>query len=441
MKGTLGLAIAAFGAWLGTAGAAAAATSGPDIQTWETDNGVPVLFVSADAVPMVDVKLVFDAGSAREDGPEGVAQLTSRLLEAGTDELDEDAVAREFESLGARFSTGSGRERGSVSLRSLSDPDHLEPAVKLMADVVTAPAFPEAAFERERRRMQVNLRRELQSPGGVASRAFMEAVYGDHPYGRHPDGTQESLGDIEREAVIDFHERYYTAANALIAIVGDLDRERAEALAEEAVAGLPEGEAPAALPEASGTAEHEEQRHTFPANQSHVMFGQPAIARDDPDYYALTVGNHALGGSGLTSILTREVRNKRGLSYHASSSFVPLRARGPFLVNLQTANAQVDEALEVARETIAEYRAEGPSEDDLELARENLIGGFPMRIDTNSEILDELITIGFHDLPLDTLDRYTEEVEAVDQEMIRDAFQRHLDPETFASVVVGGEAE
>jgi zinc protease len=166
--------------------------------------------------------------------------------------------------------------------------------------------------------------------------------------------------------------------------------------------------------------------------------GQPGMRRGDPDYFPLYVGNHILGGSGLVSILMDEVRERRGLSYSAYSYFAPMAERGPMIMGLQTKNAQADAARTVMRDTLERFVEQGPTQTELEAAVKNITGGFPLRIASNSKIVQYLALIGFYDLPLDYLDRFTDRVSAVTAEQIRDAYRRRVHPDRLAVVMVGG---
>jgi zinc protease len=411
----------------------------PAIQTWYTGNGARVLFVPAPELPMVDVEISFDAGSARDGGASGLSQLTASLLNEGAGGLSADQLAARLEGLGAQLGIDSGRDAAQVSLRSLSDPAVLQPAVELFAKVVAEPAFGEAAFRRVLEQMRVSLRHDLQSPSGVAQRAFYRAVFGDHPYATPPGGTEESLSKLTREQVRAFHRRYYVARNAVVAIVGDLRRDVAEALAERVAGGLPAGEAPPPLPPVKHLGEARTVRIKHPSKQSHVLMGQPGMHRGDPDYFALYLANHILGGGGLVSRLSDEVREKRGLSYSIYSYFAPMRRNGPFVVGLQTRNDQVGEAIRVVRETVEKYRASGPDEEEYKAHRDNVTGGFPLRIDSNRKILGYLSMIGLYGLPLDYLDTFVGRIEALDREGVAEAFRRRVDPARWVTVIVGGE--
>jgi zinc protease len=177
----------------------------------------------------------------------------------------------------------------------------------------------------------------------------------------------------------------------------------------------------------------------FPSSQSHVIMGHPGITRTDPDYFPLYVGNYILGGSGLVSRLSVEVREKRGMSYSVFSDVIPLRVPGVFLMGLQTRNGQRVEAAGLARTTLENFRRDGPNEAELQAAKKNITGGFPLRLDSNRKITDQVATIAFYGLPLDYLDEFPLRVEAVTAQQIRDAFQRRIDPNRMATVIVGGK--
>lgn len=414
------------------------AAAGPKIESWQTPNGARVLFVAAPDLPMVDVRVVFDAGSARDGGQPGLASLTNELLTEGAGPWSADELAVRVDSVGASLGKDALRDMAYVSLRSLTEPKALDVAVDALAAVVAAPRFEPADVERLRNARIVSLRQQEQSAGSVASKAFYRTLYGDHPYATDPDGTPESVAAITREALQGFHSRYYVASNAVVAIVGALDRAQAEALARRVMAGVPAGERPAkvAEPRAPAPGEHPT---AFPSTQTHIYLGQLGMARHDPDYFPLLVGNHVLGSSGLVSLLGEEVRNKRGLSYSVYSGLLPMRQTGPFMAVAQTKNSQTAEALAVIRQTIAGFIADGPTAKDLDEAKRNLTGGFPLRIASNGKIVEQLAVIGFYDYPLDWLDTYVAKVDAVTIEQVRDAFRRRIDPNGMIAIVVGGD--
>jgi zinc protease len=286
--------------------------------------------------------------------------------------------------------------------------------------------------------MLTGLQHELQDPGEIASRAFYSAIYGAHPYGIPSTGTEQSVRAITRQDVLEFYRRYYVGRNAVVAIVGAVSRGEAEAMAEAAVGRLSEGEAAPALPAVPSLDEAKILHLDHPSSQTHLLMGEPGMRRGDPDYLPLYVGNHILGGSGLVSRISDEVREKRGLSYSAYSYFVPMRVEGPFTLGLQTRNENSTEALQVLRQTLDRYVEEGPTDEELLAAKKNITGGFPLNVDSNSDILGYIAMIGFYGLPLDYLDTFNERVEAVTASQIHDAFARRIHPERMATVTVGG---
>ncbi len=426
---------------LGLIAVAQPAGATPKIEHWTQKNGVRVYFVAARDLPMVAMNLVFDAGSARDPRQRnGLSMLTSHLLQEGTGDLDTDAVAVAFEGLGAEFGAGSSRETTSVSLRSLSDPKLLEPAVDLFARLVATPSFPAASLERERARALLGLRQAEQSPGGVASKTFFARLYAGHPYALPPEGDEAGIKAVTREDLLAFHARYYVGRNAVLSIVGDLSARDARRIAARLTDRLPAGEAAAPL---AGVAEvfpraRVEVAVNHPSTQTHVLIGEVGMRRNDPDYYPLYLGNFILGGSGFQSRLVKEVRDKRGLSYSAYSYFQPMREPGPFLLGFQTKNSQRQEAISVARRALADFTEQGPTPEELIAAKKNITGGFPMNIDSNRKIADYLTVIGFYGLPRTYLDDFIPRIEAVTASQIRDAFRRRVHPEHMLTVTVGG---
>lgn len=411
--------------------------AGPDIQSWNTANGARVLFVAAPDLPMVDVRVVFDAGSARDGELAGLSDMTNSLLNDGAGSWDADQIAQRLEEVGAELGLGAEQDMAWVSIRTLTEQQALERSVELISTIVAKPTFESDDLERTRKSMQTALRLEEQKPGSVAKKAFFRALYRAHPYAIPGEGTQSSLAAINRDDLLAFHQRYYVARNAVVAIVGALNRAQAEQLAERVSAGLAPGEPASALPPVASLAEKHTESLQFPSSQSHILMGQPGMHRGDPDYFVLYVGNHILGGSGLVSQLTNEVREKRGLSYSVYSYFAPLRRDGPFLAAAQTQNSKVQEAMKVMRETLRKFIEQGPTEDELTAAKQNITGGFPLRIASNSNIVEYLAMIGFYQLPLDYLDVFVDRINAVSREQIHETFRRRLDLDRFVTVVVG----
>jgi zinc protease len=255
-------------------------------------------------------------------------------------------------------------------------------------------------------------------------------------------GEVETVAALTRDDIAAFHRAHYVAERAVVAITGDVSREEAAAIAESLTSGMPKaGAAPADLPAVPEPGEGRVQWVPHHATQSHIMSGLPGIRRGDPDYFPLYVGNHVLGGGGFVSRITEEVRTKRGLAYSAYSYFTPLLREGPFVVGMQTKSEQARDALDVLRQTLSDFVTKGPSEKELTLAKRNIVGGFPLRIDSNRKIHEYIGFIGFYRLPLTYLDDFVKNVERVTVEDVRRAFQRTVRLEKLTTVVVGQSPE
>ena len=421
------------------------AQAGIPIQHWQ-QAGVPVYLVESPAVPMVDVQVDFDAGSRRDPAAQAglasaMAGMTAKGLSAVNDApaLDENALGEAWADLGAAFGASAGGDRLSYTLRSLTYPDLLARAVALAARQLAEPAFPEAVWARERARLAAAIREANTRPATVAARAFNQAVYGMHPYGQ--EMTEETLARITVADMQALHARAVRACQARVSLVGAITRAQAEALVTQLLARLPTDGCAVqpAVPEVQPLAAAVQRRIAFDSAQAHVLIGQPGFTRADPDFFALTVGNYILGGGGFVSRLTTEVREKRGLSYSVYSYFAPGLHAGAFTVGLQTRPDQAAQAVQVAQDVVRRFVAEGPSAAELQAAKDNLIGGFALRIDSNRKLLDNVANIAWHGLPLDYLDTWTQQVAQVTLADIQAAFARKLQPERMVTVVVGGQ--
>lgn len=415
------------------------AAASPKIQQWTLNNGARVYFVEAPELPMLQIRAVFDAGSSRDPVDKaGLGRQTGAMLGEGTGKLGADDIASQFENLGTEFGAGIDRDMATVSLRSLSDASLLEPALDLFSRILSAPSFPAQSFERIRAQALVALQKDMQSPEAIAEKAFYRALYGDHSYAHDPMGDESSLKAITREDLIAHHRRYYVGANAWLVIVGNASSQQAHKIAEQVIGQLPAGHAATPIPLVRSLGAPQKKQITFAATQTHVLLGQPGMRRGDPDYFPLYVGNHVLGGGGLVSRLSTEVREKQGLSYSVYSYFLPLRKEGPFIIGLQTKNTQRDQALKIARRTLSDFVAKGPTQAELSAAKKNITGGFPLRIDSNAKIAEYLAVIAFYDLPLTYLDDFIPRIEAVTVAQVRDAFRRRVHPDQMVTVTVGG---
>jgi len=411
------------------------------IQQWQATSGARVYFVENHDLPMLDVSVEFPAGSGYDQrAKSGVASMTQRLLTSGAEGMSEDDVSRQLADIGAQLGGRLDADRAGLSVRTLSSEAERRRAIDIVARSLRAPSFPAEVLNREKVRLVGSLKEADTKPETIVSRTFYRLAYRDHPYALRSSGEVESVEGITREDLLAFYRSHYAARYAVVALIGDVTRAQAEEIAEELTRGLPEasGKEPE-LPPVDPLAQAATRTVPHPAAQAHILIGSPGVARADPDYIALYVGNFVLGGGGFVSRITEEVRQKRGLAYSASSYFYPLLRKGPFVISMQTRSDQAGEALKVARATLAAFMKNGPTAEELEGAKRNIVDGFPLRIDSNRKIHEHLALIGFYRLPLDYLEDFVQRVERVSAAEIRDAFRRHVDPSRMVTVVVAGD--
>ena len=409
----------------------------PDIQTWETDNGVTVLFVESVSLPMLDIQVTFDAGGARDGELSGLASLTNGLLVEGSDGLTAQEVAERFESVGAQISIDSLRDMAIVGVRSLTDERYLNVVIDTFKKVLSRPDFTSRAFERDLASMKVSVQAGKQSPASIADEAFYKALYGNHPYANPVGGTDESLDSIKRADVERFYKKYYVRKNAQIVIVGAISKEEAKKIANEIMDDIADGSKPADIPEVQPLTQSQTIQIDFPSKQSHIFVGQPGIKRGDEDYFTLYVANHPFGGSGFASRLLGKIREDRGLVYSVYSYFSPMRERGPFIMGMQTKTEQKDTALALLNSELEKYIKNGPTEEELKSSVENIVGSYPLNLDSNSKLLSYLSMIGFYDLPLSYLQNFVANVEGVSLSEIKETIKRRIQPNKMVTVVVG----
>ncbi|MBM3359273.1 MAG: insulinase family protein [Betaproteobacteria bacterium] len=411
------------------------------IQHWQTASGARVYFVENRDLPMLDLSVEFPAGSAY-DRPEksGTAGMTNALLRRGADGMGEDEIARRLADVGAQLGGSFDTDRAGLSLRTLTSRKERSEALDLFGRILRKPEFPAEALEREKVRLVGALKEADIRPNTIATRTFYRMVYRDHPYALRSSGEVETVQKLARDDLLDFYRRHYTARDAAVAMIGDVTRAEAEAIAEEVTRGLPQ--AAAAAPQLAPVAplpEGTTRLIEHPATQAHIMVGAPGMRRGDPDYYPLFVGNYVLGGGGFVSRINEEVRQKRGLAYSAYSYFSPLTREGPFLLGMQTRRDQAEEALKVVRATLSEFIASGPTAEELAAAKQHIIGGFPLRIDSNRKIHGQLAMIGFYRLSVTYLEEFVKNVERVSVADVKDAFQRRVRTDRLVTVVVGAD--
>ncbi len=411
------------------------------IEQWHTKNGSKVIYVHAPQLPMLDVQVSFDAGSARDGQQWGIASMMTTILGLQTKNHSEEALSDQINALGAKVGGSINRDMATYTLRTLTRESILTPALDLFHDTIVESTFDQSIFERERNRVLVGLKQQQLAPSSMARNAFWAMLYGNHPYAHPVPGSVESVKALKLKDIQAFYNQYIVSKNALISIVGNVDKIEAQKIAENLLKGLQAGQKPAliASPISSQKNLAESEQHQlieFDSSQTYFKLGQIGVERGNPDYYALFLGNHLLGGSGFGSLLMEEVREKRGLVYGVSSGFAPMRQPGPWLVSLSTKNKSAKEAQQVVNETIKNFMQDFDDEH-LQAIKDNLVGGFPLRIDSNGKIIGYITMIGFYNLPLNYLEEFPKTVSELSKQDVLEAWQRHMDLNTMKSIMVG----
>ena len=417
------------------------------IEKLDSYKGAKAYLVQTKALPMVDIEVSIDAGDRYDPaGKSGLADMVSGLMNYGVrgekGVLTEAQIADEIADLGANIGLSVSGERAILRIRSLSRKDLRDRAVQLAAAMLSAPTYDSKIVEREKQRTITSLLEAETKPEFVLERRFKKSVYGNYPLADSP--TVKSVAAINVNDLVQFHKQFYRGDRMIVSIVGDVDRAQAEEIVKALLKQIPaSGQPIAKLPELERSpVEPLAQREIqipFDSQQAHIAMGMTAVARNNPDYFPLLVGNYVLGGGGFVSRLMAEVREKRGLAYSVFSYFIPGKENGIFQAGLQTKSDQAALALEVMSSTTAQFIADGPTPSELVAAKANLVNGYPLRIDNNRKLLDNVSSIAWNDLPLDTMDVWTKQVEAVTLDQVNAAFKKYLAMDRMKIVVLGAK--
>jgi zinc protease len=408
---------------------------------WVTKSGMVVLFIERHTLPTVHLQLLIKAGGTLDpQGREGTANLVASLLDEGTTNRSSQQIAEAIDFIGASLSAGASPESTLISLNVLKK--DLKPGMGLFSDVLLHPTFPEEELKRVRQQIIGGLIAEEDEPDTIAHKAWQELVYGTHPYHHPTEGYREALPGITREALVDFHHRYYQPRLAILAVVGDLTRREVERLLIEYLGGWkntdreppPAVLTPEPMPPQTKLIDKE-------LTQATIILGHLGLPRNDPDYYAVTVMNYILGGGGFSSRLMKQIRDNQGLVYGLSSRFHAMKAGGSFSIGMQTKNATANQALDEMMRVIGQFQADGATPQELDEAKAYLIGSFPLRMDTNAKLVGLLTSIEFYDLGLSYLNDYPKKIAAITLADVKRVAARYIHPDRMTMVVVAKQSE
>ena len=409
----------------------------PKVSRFQGPGGMTVYHVESHANPLVMAELLVRGGASYDPkGRAGVASLVGWMFNEGGGDLDSEAFQERLEYYGISLSGSAGRDAMTVSLATLST--HLDLAWSMMMDALLQPRFAAADFDRAIAERIASLKKSKEKPDTLASLALAKAIYGDHPYGQPSKGDLTTIAAIKLEDLVLFHEQAFRLPNLVLAVTGDITLPRLKKLVATSFAKMNKTPSPfQALPMALAKNRPDQQHIELDVPQTAIRLGGVSINRHDPDYYAMVVMNQILGGGGFTSRLTKEIREKRGLTYGVYSYFSPLAAQGPFVVGMKTKTASVLESLNLLRQELTRMVDEEVDRDELEDIKRYLTGSFPLNLDGLSKLSGIWGVIGFYQRGLDYLEKWPERIRAVSGKDIRRVARRILDSNRLHAVTVG----
>jgi zinc protease len=411
----------------------------PDYEEVTLENGARVLIVENHEQPMVTVNLRIPSGTAYDPaGKGGLASVTASMLNKGTTGRSATQIAESIDFIGASIGAGAGEDWTSATATTLTE--FLDDALEIMADMVINPTFPEDEFEIERKRLLTGLQVELSQPDAVATRRFIEEVYGDHPYGNVI--SKESVESISRADMAEFHSKYYRPDNALFVVAGSVEREDIVRKLERHFAGwepAPVADITMAAPPARG--ERQIRFYHKPGSvQAVIRIGHLMPPATDSDWIALDVARQVLGG-GSTAWLFQILRQEKGYTYGSYATTDKRIDRGYFQAYAEVRNEVADSSLTEMLALIERIRTEPVPNADLKLAKDFLTGSFPRQIETPQQVAGQVATARLRGLPDDYLETYRDRVAAVDATEVQRVASKHLQPDKALVVVVGDATE
>ncbi len=419
------------------------------IKNWISESKSKVFFLETNGIPIIDVAIDIDAGSRWDPvGLEGLASFVSTLIFKGSYEdnfedieITEELISEFFADKAVVRSVTTSKDKTTIRLRFLNDDELQNDVGPFISKILSFPTFNAEILSRVKTNAVLRLKESLSRPQNIATRTLWNRMYPDHPYGNSV--TEKSINSIETNHLKSFHQQFWTPSRMTISIVGNIDEQEAVILANKiSEVALNENtllpSKLSILPQVVYS-KGSQNYIKHPSNQSHIWFGMPVLARHQiDDIFPFFVANYILGGSGFGSRLTKEIREDRGLAYSVFSAFDLLKQKGPFFVGLQTGKENSDEAVSIVLDTISRFINEGPSPEELKLAKMGLIGGFSLKLDSNAKLLANLSQIAYYDLPKNYLDIWVSRVSSVTKEDVMRVLSNTIDLKKLHLVVVGG---
>lgn len=409
------------------------------IHHWITPENASVFFVSAKEIPMLEIKLLFWAGSSRDSGKDGLAQLTNSMIGQATQHKSNKEILDKFDEIGAEFYTELDRDVATIGFKTLTDPEYLTAALNLFSEIITQPIFPEEIFKLTKSRIVNYIHYENQFPEAIVKNVFFNILYENHPYAHPIIGTENSVTKLMLNDINDFYNQFYVASNCMLLMIGNLQGiNEAKRVSSYLLEKLPLGSRAEPIPTIKPINLGKVSKTILDTKQSHIMMGKIGVKSNDANYFPLLVGNYILGGGALNSRLFDEIRSKRGLVYNISSTLMQLSGTGPFVIILQTSNEKTNEALDAINQLLTNFLKIGPTQEEVISAKNKMINAFPLTMAGNSAVLKHMAAIAVQSLPLDYLDSYYENINAITLDHIMTAWDAFIpDINSLIKIIVG----
>ena len=423
------LAITFLTTWFQPAGAM-------DIQTIKSPGGIEAWLVEDHTVPLLALRFAFRGGSAQDPkGKEGVAHFLTAMMDEGAGDLDAQAFQERMEEIAMRMSYDDTRDSFYGSFETLTA--NRDAAADLLKLALTKTRFDGDALERMREQLKAHLAYTMRDPERVATISWYKNAFPNHPYGSPVRGTPATLDTITADDLRTYKDNVFAKDNLKVVAVGDIDADSLGKFLDYVFGDLPAESSVKPVDETMPVAIGKLDVVEMNVPQSVAMFGTRGLKRKDPDFIPAFVLSHIIGGGGFSSKLMEEVREKRGLAYSVYGYLYPLDDSALYIGRVATKNESIGESLEVIRGVLKEMAEVGPSQEDLDGAKQYLTGSYPLRFDSNAKIASQLLGIMVEDLGVDYVKNRNGMIEAVTLEDMKRAASRFLEPENLLVTIVG----
>ena len=412
----------------------------PPVQRIVLPNGLVILVSEEHSLPFVVFQMLLDAGSRLDPpGKEGLANLTARGLLLGTSRQSLSAANEALDFMGAFLNTSADHDYAAVGLQVLKK--DLDAGLDFFIDALLNPVFPEQEIGKEVKKILGAIQSADEQPMALAEKTFRKTLFPQGSYGHAVEGTRESLSRITRQDVVRFFQASYCPNNAILSIVGDITLDEVKVKLIPALSKWAANQVETRALNVSYAKGPQTIRINRQTTQANIVLGNIGVKRANPDYYSLSVMNYILGGGGFGSRLTEEIRVKRGLAYSVASFFDADKYQGSFQVAMQTKNQSARESIALVLREMERIRKELVSEEEIGRAKAYLVGSFPLRVDTQSELANFLTQVEYYGLGLNYPEKYPSLINSVTREDLLRAGKMYLHPEEIILVIVGNLKE